>query len=161
MGSKGAGRSSSLDEGEPLTRQKAVERILEAERIRRRELAQLPFEEKFRMVAEMGQLARSIVHPSSSLICDAISRRSLLEFDYHGLHRIVQPYCHGTTTGTGRESLRAIQIGGESRGRLIASGKLWTVAKMVEVKVSQQTFVPSDPHYNPNDSAMASIHCRV
>jgi hypothetical protein len=160
MGSKGAGRSSSLDEGEPLSRQKALERILEAKRIRRRELAQLPFEEKFRMVAEMGQLSRSIVHPSSSLICDAISRRSLLEFDYDGLHRIVQPYCHGTT-GTGRESLRAIQIGGESRGSLIASGKLWTVAKMVEVKVSHQTFVPNDPHYNPNDTAMVSTHCRI
>jgi hypothetical protein len=160
MGSKGAGRSSSLDEGEPLTGQEAVDRILEAKRIRRRELAQLPFEEKFRMVAEMGQFQRSIVHPSSSLICDAISRRSLLEFDYDGLHRIVQPYCHGTS-GTGRESLRAIQIGGESRGKLIASGKLWTVAKMVGVKVSDQTFVPNDPHYNPGDSAMAAIHCRV
>jgi hypothetical protein len=94
------------------------------------------------------------------LICDAIRRRALLEFEYGGSHRVVQPYCHGTT-GTGRESLRAIQIGGESRGRLIPSGKLWTVAKMIDVKVSGQAFVPNDPHYNPNDSAMASIHCRV
>ena len=100
------------------------------------------------------------MHPSSSLICDAIRRLALLEFDYGGLHRIVQPYCHGTT-GTGRESLRAIQIGGESRGGLIASGKLWTVAKMIDLKVSERTFVPNDPHYNANDTAMASIHCRV
>ena len=112
------------------------------------------------MLAEMGQPERSIVRPSFSLICDAIRHRALLEFDYDGLHRIVQPYCHGTT-GTGRESLRAIQIGGESRGRLIASGKLWTVAKMINVKLSEQTFVPNDPRYNANDTAMASIHCRV
>ncbi len=160
MGSKSAGRSSSPAGGKGLTGQEAVERILEAKRNRRRELVQLPFEEKFRMVAEMGQFQRSIVHPSSSLICDAIRRRALLEFDYDGLHRIVQPYCHGTTS-TGRESLRAIQIGGDSRGRLIASGKLWTVAKMINVRVSEQTFVPNDPHYDPSDSAMASIHCRV
>lgn len=94
------------------------------------------------MVAEMGQFKRSIVLPSSSLICDAIRRRALLEFDYDGLHRTVQPYCHGTST-TGRESLRAIQIGG--RGRLIASGKLWIVAKMINLKVSEQSFVPNDP----------------
>ena len=126
----------------------------------RRELAQLPFEEKFRMVAEMGHMERAIVLPSSSLICDAIRRHALLEFDYDGLHRVVQPYCHGTAS-TGRESLRAIQVGGESRGRLIASGKLWTVAKIINLRISEQTFVPNDPHYNPKDTAMASIHCRV
>jgi hypothetical protein len=120
----------------------------------------LPFEEKFRMMAEMGQLERSILRPSFSPICDAIRRCALLEFDYDGLHRVVQPYCHGTAS-TGRESLRAIQIGGESRGRLIASGKLWTAAKMTNLKVSEQTFSPDDPHYNANDTAMASIHCRV
>ncbi len=156
MGSKSAGRSSSPRKGE----QQALARILEAKRARRRELAQLPFEEKFRMVAEMGHLERSIVLPSSALICEAIRGRALLEFDYDGMHRIVQPYCHGTI-GTGRESLRAIQIGGESRGRLIASGKLWTVAKMTNLRVSEQPFVPNDPHYKPNDSAMASIHCRI
>jgi hypothetical protein len=160
MGSKGNGRSSSLDEGEPLTGQKTLERIVEAKRVRRRELAQLPFEEKFRRVAEMGHFERSIVHPSTSLICDAIHRRALLEFDYDGLHRVVQPYCHGIAS-TGRGSLRAIQVGGESRGQSIASGKLWTVAKMINVRVSGNTFEPNDPHYNPNDTAMASIHCRV
>jgi len=98
------------------------DRVVEIAR-RRGQAPELPFEEKCRMLAEMGQPERSIVRPSFSLICDAIRHRALLEFDYDGLHRIVQPYCHGTT-GTGRESLRAIQIGGESRGRLITSGKL-------------------------------------
>jgi hypothetical protein len=43
----------------------------------------------------------------AGLICEAIQRRLLLEFDYGGLHRVVQPYAHGRSTA-GREVLRAI-----------------------------------------------------
>jgi hypothetical protein len=103
---------------------------------------------------------RMIIQPTFSLICDAIRRRAVVEFDYGELHRIVEPYCHGTTS-TGLETLRAIQIGGESRGRLITSGKLWTVAKMRNLKVSPKTFAPDDPNYNPQDVAMVTIHCRI
>jgi hypothetical protein len=94
------------------------------------------------------------------LVCEAIQKRLLLELDYDGLHRLVQPYCHGTTSN-GRDSLRAIQIGGQSRSAMIASGKLWTIAKMTNVKVSLTAFEPNDPHYNPQDSAFESIHCRI
>jgi hypothetical protein len=44
---------------------------------------------------------------------------------------------------------------------MIASGKLWTLAKMANVKVSEKKFTPGDPHYNPQDSAFESIHCRI
>jgi hypothetical protein len=40
-------------------------------------------------------------------------------------------------------------------------GKLWTVAKMQNLQVTTQHFTPDDPDYNPDDSAMAEIHCRV
>jgi hypothetical protein len=94
------------------------------------------------------------------LVCEAIGQRLLLEFDYNGSRRLVQPYCHGVST-TGQESLRAIQVGGSPGSKLISSGKLWTVAKMSNLKLSAQTFKPNDPHYNPQDSAMQSIHCRI
>lgn len=93
------------------------------------------------------------------VICAAIRNCELLEFDYDGLHRVVAPYCHGFT-GKG-EVLRAIQVGGESRSPGIASGKLWTLDKMLDVRRTGAPFTPDDPHYNPNDSAMATIHCRV
>jgi hypothetical protein len=32
---------------------------------------------------------------------------------------------------------------------------------MVDVRVSDETFVPNDPNYNPNDSAMTRIVCRI
>jgi hypothetical protein len=58
-------------------------------------------------------------------ICDAIARRCLIAFDYNGIHRVAQPYCHGFTRA-GAETIRAVEVGG--RGG--AFGKLWTVAKM-------------------------------
>jgi hypothetical protein len=93
------------------------------------------------------------------VICAAIRNRELLEFEYDGLHRVVAPYCHGFTSKG--EVLRAIQVRGESRSRGMGFGKLWLVEKMLEVRRTGTPFTADDPHYNPNDSAMATIHCRV
>jgi hypothetical protein len=97
-----------------------------------------------------------------SLICDAIRTRSLLEFDYHGLHRIVAPYCHGISTA-GHEVLRAVQVRGASSSgpRGLGFGKLWIVAEIVGLRLSDERFEPDDPQYNPGDRAMQQIHCRI
>ena len=91
------------------------------------------------------------------VICAAIETRCRLEFEYDGVLRIVEPYCHGVTS-RGLESLRAIQVGG-ARGKF-GFGKLWTIAKMTNVRLTVP-FAPRDPNYNPNDSAMSEIHCRI
>ena len=91
-------------------------------------------------------------------ICDAIRKRCLLEFVYDGRLRLVQPYCHGVTR-KGLETLRAIQVGGESGG--LGFGKLWTVSKMENLRESTMSFVPADPNYNRDDTALVEIHCRV
>ena len=79
--------------------------------------------------------------------------------------RLVEPYCHGVTR-TGAEALRAVQVGGASRSGALgalsnASGKLWLVDKMVALTMSDETFAPDDPHYQPADKAMRQIHCRI
>lgn len=96
----------------------------------------------------------------ASPICDAIRQRRVIEFDYHGRHRIAEPYCHGTSA-RGVEVVRAVQIGGSSQSGGFGFGKLWIVAEMRNACVGDATFVPNDPQYNANDSAMRSIHCRV
>ena len=93
------------------------------------------------------------------VICAAIRECVLLEFDYDGLHRVVAPYCHGLTKNG--EALRAIQVSGDSRSHGLGFGKLWTVQKMLNVRQTATSFVPDDPHYNPSDSAMTTIHCNV
>jgi hypothetical protein len=95
-----------------------------------------------------------------SLLCRAIRTRSVLEFEYDGLHRVVHPYCHGETP-RGQETLRAVQIAGESRSGAIGYGKLWTVARIGRLHVTGETFVPDDPDYHPDDTALAHIHCRI
>jgi len=93
-------------------------------------------------------------------ICEAIRFQRLLEFDYAGHHRVVQPYCHGFTA-KGAESLRAVQVNADSRSGGRGFGKLWTVAKIQNLRVAAETFAADDPGYNPDDTAMFEIHCRV
>jgi hypothetical protein len=95
-----------------------------------------------------------------SEICQAIATHKLVEFDYRGLHRIVAPYCHGTNSASA-EVFRGIQVGGESRSGGFGFGKLWFIGAMSSLRVTNIDFDPSDPKYNPNDSAMRAIHCRI
>lgn len=96
----------------------------------------------------------------SALICEAIRKRALLEFEYHGGCRIVAPYCYGVSV-RGIEVLRAIQIRGFSASGGYGFGKLWAVQDMRELQILTETFVPDDPDYNPNDRGMKQIHCRI
>ena len=95
-----------------------------------------------------------------ALICEAIRRRSLLQFRYQRRLRVVAPYCYGIST-RGVEILRAIQIRGSSASGRLGIGKLWTVAAIVDPRMLDETFSPDDPNYNPDDSAMRQILCRI
>ena len=95
-----------------------------------------------------------------SLICVAIRTRSLLEFRYHGLIRLVAPYCHGYSL-RGSEVLRGIQVGGSSSSRSFGTGKLWLVGDIVGLRLTGKYFDPRDPQYNPDDRGMQRIHCRI
>ena len=96
----------------------------------------------------------------SALVCEAIRKRALLEFGYHGGRRIVAPYCHGVSA-RGVEVLRAIQIRGSSASGGYGFGKLWAVRDMQDLRIMDETFIPDDPAYNPNDRGMKQIHCRI
>lgn len=93
-------------------------------------------------------------------ISEAIRRRALLQFDYEGHPRVVEPYCYGLSTADA-ESLRAVQIRGSSSSNAMGFGKLWTVSKMRALRMLDETFTPDDPNYNPNDKGMKQIYCRI
>ena len=95
-----------------------------------------------------------------SIICEAILRRRLIEFQYEGLHRVVAPYCHGISTRD-LESIREVQVRGASRAGGLGFGKLWTISKITDLRLTDIPFIPNDPDYNPNDTGMRQIHCRV
>ena len=104
-------------------------------------------------------MRRSTEGPSS-IICQAIQQRRKLVFDYGGLKRVVEPYCYGISTRDA-EVLRALQVGGQSNSGKFRIGKLWTVSQMSQVTLSEESFEPNDPNYNPDDSAMKRIICRI
>jgi len=68
----------------------------------------------------------------------------------------VAPYCHGFPARG--EVLRAIQVAGDGHSGGARFGKLWSFHKMQNLR---RTVTPNDPRYNPNDSAMTTIHCNV
>jgi hypothetical protein len=97
-----------------------------------------------------------------SAICDAIRQARRLQFVHDGLVRVVEPYCHGISNKD-NEVLRAIQIRGASRKakKGFYYGKLWMVSEMSALRVLDERFIAFDPNYNPDDSAMRVIHCRI
>jgi hypothetical protein len=94
------------------------------------------------------------------VLCEAIRKLALLEFRYRGLKRVVAPYCHGVST-RGGEVLRGVQVRGDSASGNFGFGKLWTVAEMLDLRMLDERFTPTDPNYNPDDHGMTQIHCRV
>ncbi len=93
------------------------------------------------------------------MICDAIAQRTLLEFDYDGAHRVVEPHCFGISS-KGHRVLRAFQVAGQSAVSGGLGWKLFAEEKMVALRLGIGGFSPR-PDYNPNDERMTSIICRL
>src|SRR6185503_9638302 len=95
-----------------------------------------------------------------SIICEAIQKRLLLEFRYGGLPRVVEPYAHGNSP-RGTEVLRAVQVDRSSSSGGFVYGNLWALDLFSAYPTTTETFPADDPNYNPEDSDMQSIHCRI
>ncbi len=96
----------------------------------------------------------------NSTICSAIENKRVISFYYDGGIRIVEPFCHGVSTA-GHEVLRGYQIGGYSKSASEPPWRLYLVSKMSSLEITDQSFNGIRPEYNPNDSMMSTIYCRV
>ena len=92
-------------------------------------------------------------------ICAAIRCRNQLAFIYDGLPREIEPHSHGTSS-TGKEVVRGFQTGGKSSSGPIG-WRLWNIAKMKSLSVSESTFIGTRPGYVRADSAMDPVHCEL
>lgn len=91
-------------------------------------------------------------------ICNAISKKAVIVFDYNGSLRIVEPQCHGISSA-GNEVLRGVQINGGSRSVESIAGKLFDVSKMSNLRETGENFLDPAPNHNPEDKAMKLVHC--
>ena len=89
-------------------------------------------------------------------IVSAIEKKLVLQFTYHGQERVVEPQTYGVSK-TGKEVLRARQIGGGSRSGRSRIAKLFDVKEMSGLKPTGDHFRDALPEHNPKDSAMVEI----
>jgi hypothetical protein len=54
-----------------------------------------------------------------------------------------------------------VQVRGASSSGSLGFGKLWVVADLVGLRLSDERFEPDDPRYHPDDRGMRRIHGRI
>ncbi len=94
------------------------------------------------------------------MICSAIRSKQVTRFYYNGGFRTVEPFCYGVST-TGHEVLRGYQTGGDSESGDPMGWKLFRVAEIASLTITNGHFDTIRPGYNPNDPAMTTIYCHV
>ena len=73
-----------------------------------------------------------------ALIEQAIKSLHVIEFTYHGLHRITEPHVFGFCNGT--KQLLGYQIGGQSSSGRLPEWRRYDVAGITGLNTSNQTF---------------------
>jgi hypothetical protein len=97
------------------------------------------------------------------LICEAISGRKIIEFQYHEKARAVEPYVCGINI-KGSYQMRAFQVGGSSASSGKLGWRIFDLAEMADLKITDTDFsgwAGDRRLYNPQDTAFKQIFCRI
>jgi predicted DNA-binding transcriptional regulator YafY len=95
-----------------------------------------------------------------NIIKEAIENKKVIEFIYKNDIRVVEPFVLGVSS-TGKVSVRAYQVGGNSTDSNTIGWKMFTLDKMSNLQVKSDDFTGLREHYNSNDSALNPIYARV
>lgn len=87
----------------------------------------------------------------------AIDERRILEFNYHGHHRVVCPSAHGFNRAGSNELLRGYQIDGTSRTGIPPVWRMFSVADIRQLVITDRTFDEDLPGYRCGDRGMGLI----
>ncbi len=79
---------------------------------------------------------------------------------YEGEPRVVEPHCHGLSHDD-NEGLRGFQVSGGSTSGDPFGWKLFLVAEISGLVITDDVFQENRPHYNPNDKGMNRVCCAV
>lgn len=96
----------------------------------------------------------------NDIIIEAIKNRKLLEFYYKNHYRIVEPHTFGISS-KGNENLSAFQIDGTSERNNVPDWGLFTIDKIVALKILNENFVGTRPKYTKGDSRMVEIFAEL
>ncbi len=93
------------------------------------------------------------------LLCRAITDKYLVQFKYDGRSRIVEPFCCGIGNAE-NYVLRGFQIRGSDKTKPLC-WRLYELAEMSQLSITQHNFNGKWEEYNSQDSAMIEIFCRI
>jgi hypothetical protein len=92
----------------------------------------------------------------SDTICNAINDRLVISFQYKGVVRFVEPHAVGSDRN-GKLMLSAWQLSGGSG----AGWRDYDLLLITGITVTEDKFPSVRPGYNPNDSTLSRIVCRL
>jgi len=91
----------------------------------------------------------------NSVLVSAIRDKRRIRFRYHGKTRVGEPQCYGVGA-KGAELLRVHQLRGGEQPE-----PLFTVSKIEQLEVLDETFDQPGPNYKKDDSAMKTIFAQL
>ena len=94
------------------------------------------------------------------LIKNSVKTKTILEFNYDGHHRVVEPHAHGISTA-GNEVLRCYQIEGGSVSGTVPGWHLMKISKMVNLSITDSHFDSPRPEYKRGDKGMTTIYAQL
>lgn len=97
---------------------------------------------------------------TTTAIAEAISKRRLLAFSYHGRERVVEPHTFGLDRW-GRTLLSAYQVECENAARAQQGWRFFFVDQLANVRVDPRGFVGARPDYVRADGAFKSITAQL
>jgi predicted DNA-binding transcriptional regulator YafY len=95
-----------------------------------------------------------------SKLCDAVQNQQVVEFQYRGRHRVVEPHKVGRTT-KGNVVLSGFQSGGSGNEINPPDWGLYKLNKISSLKISGGTFSGPRSGYKRSDKRMTQIYCRL
>lgn len=72
----------------------------------------------------------------------------------------MEPHTFGVSS-KGNENLSAFQIDGTSESIVVPDWGLFTIDKIVDLKILNESFVGTRPKYTKGDSRMVEIYCEL
>ena len=94
------------------------------------------------------------------IICGAIQNRNVLEFNYHGCHRVVEPHAYGLSKAS-NEVIRCYQTDGYSNSKIIPCWQLMKVDDIEFLTVTERHFLDARSGYRRGDRSMPTIFCEL
>jgi predicted DNA-binding transcriptional regulator YafY len=92
---------------------------------------------------------------ANAQICDAISKKLLIEIIYDGQNRLIEPHAYGYDK-LQHELLRAWQIQPAP-----SDWRTFRVDKSISISTTTTHFAGPRPDYSRDDKAMEHIYCQI